>query len=313
MLSLSFPLGDGMKPGLTTNMNILTTLRITGVLFGLALCTLNSPAVATGTTTGTETSKIDDALAISEASIGSSIGRYGFQSTDSKAVQLSQFFGKPLVISLIYTGCADVCPMVSENLAAAVDVATDTFGKDAFNVVTIGFDSKNDTPGRMRSYARSHGIDVTNWYFLSGSNHAIEQLADDMGFIFTPSAKGFDHMTRTSVVDGDGVIYRHIYGESFDAPQLVEPLKDIIFGRAGNVTSLDGMINQIRLFCTIYDPASGRYRFDYSIFIKSAAGLMVMGGTAFVLVRALLANRRTRRRIASHSHPTRPSMGDHGA
>ena len=109
------------------------------------------------------------------------------------------------------------------------------------------------------------------------------------------------------------VIYRHIYGESFDAPQLVEPLKDIIFGRAGNVTSLDGMINQIRLFCTIYDPASGRYRFDYSIFIKSAAGLMVMGGTAFVLVRALLANRRTRRRIASHSHPTRPSMGDHGA
>ncbi len=231
------------------------------------------------------------ALEISELSVGQSISRYGFQGTDNTVVQLSDFSDKPLVISLIYTGCSDVCPMVSEALANAVDTATETFGVNAFNVVTIGFDSKNDTPSRMQSYASSHGIDVANWHFLSGSAAVIERLADDIGFVFTPSAQGFDHMTRTSVIDGDGIIYRHIYGESFDPPQLVEPLKDIIFGRTANVSSIDGIINQIRLFCTLYDPASGRYRFDYSIFISAIAAFMTMGGTGFILVRALIARR----------------------
>jgi protein SCO1 len=266
-------------------MNILATAGTIAVTCGALLCSLTGASMAT-----TEFDR-DAALDISEASVGRTIGRYGFLSTDNKVTQLSQFTGKPLIISLIYTGCADVCPMVSEALADAVDTATATFGSDAFNVVTIGFDTENDTPGRMRSYARSHGIEMANWHFLSGSGAAIEQLADDMGFIFTPSSKGYDHMTRTSVIDNDGVIYRHIYGEQFDPPQLMEPLKDIIYGRAGNVVSLDGMINRIRLFCTIYDPVSGHYRFDYSIFISAGVALMAMGGTGFVLVRALVARR----------------------
>ncbi len=273
-------------------MNIFAAVGKMATICGVVIAGLPCDAVANTDTTAFSK---DTALTVSEASVGRSIGRYGFLGTDNKTIQLSDFSGKPLIISLIYTGCIDVCPMVSEALAEAVDAATETFGAYAFNVVTIGFDSKNDTPGRMQSYARSRGIDVANWYFLSGSNVTIEQLADDMGFIFMPSAKGFDHMTRTSVIDGDGIIYRHIYGESFDPPHLVEPLKDIIFGRAGNVYTVDGIINQIRLFCTIYDASSGRYRFDYSIFISAGIALMVMGGTAFVLVRALIANRRHNR------------------
>ncbi len=232
------------------------------------------------------------AVAISEASIGRDIGRYTFVDSDNKVVQLDKFLGKPLIISLIYTSCKDVCPMVSDSIADAVDTAQEVFGKDAFNVITIGFDDRNDTPSRMSDFKSSHGISDDNWTFLSADHNTIERFAKNAGFIYYKSPKGFDHMTRTTVVDSQGVIFRHVYGESFDPPLLMEPLKDLIFGRKSNATSIDGIINQIRLFCTIYDANSGRYLFDMSIFIAGSAALLSTFATGYLLVSSLIARRR---------------------
>jgi protein SCO1/2 len=58
--------------------------------------------------------------------------------------------------------------------------------------------------------------------------------------------------------------------------------------------SWDGIVNRVRLFCTIYDPTTGRYRFDYSIFISMVVGSLTLGTIAFVLVRAWLRGRRLR-------------------
>ncbi len=237
------------------------------------------------------------ALAASEASIGSPLGRYAFTDSNNQVRRLDSFIGRPLIISLIYTGCADVCPTVSEHLANAIEVAQETFGSDAFNIATIGFDAKNDTPARMRSFAASHGLMLDNWYFLSGDQATIERFADDLGFAFFTSAAGFEHMTRTTIIDAEGIVYRHLYGADIEPPHLMEPMKDLIYGRKGDMVSLDGIINKVRLFCTIYDAREGRYRFDYSIFISMSAGLLAFFGLGIVLVRAWLANRRDTRHV----------------
>lgn len=264
-------------------------------LTGIALCALTAgPSLARE-----KPAQFDEgeALAVSEASIGSPLGRYAFINSDNQVQPLESFIGRPLVISLIYTGCADVCPTVSEQLANAIDVAQETFGAEAFNVATIGFDAQNDTPSRMRSFAASHGLTLDNWYFLSGDQATIERFADDLGFIFFTSASGFEHMTRTTIIDADGIVYRHLYGADIEPPHLMEPMKDLIYGRKGNMVSLEGIINQVRLFCTIYDAREGRYRFDYSIFITMSAGLIAFFGLGTVLVRAWLANRRDTRHV----------------
>ena len=235
-----------------------------------------------------------EALAISEASIGSPLGRYAFVDSSGQVRSLDSFTGQPLIVSLIYTGCADVCPTVSEQLAYAVEVAQDTFGVDAFSVVTIGFDADNDTPARMKSFAASHGINIENWHFLSGDAATIERFADDLGFLFFPSAAGFQHMTRTTIIDAEGVVYRHLYGADIEAPHLMEPMKDLIYGRAASSFSLDGLINRVKLFCTIYDPRADRYTFDYSIFITMSAGTIAFIGFGVVLFRIWWANRRGR-------------------
>ena len=237
------------------------------------------------------------ALEFSEASIGSPLGRYTFTDSNNQVRRLDSFIGRPLIISLIYTGCADVCPTVSEQLANAVEIAQETFGTDTFNVVTIGFDAQNDTPSRMRSFAASHGLMLDNWHFLSGDQATIDRFADDLGFVFFTSAAGFEHMTRTTVIDAEGIVYRHLYGADIEPPHLMEPMKDLIYGRKGNTVSLDGIINKIRLFCTIYDAREGRYKFDYSIYIFMSAGLVAFFGLGIILIRAWLGNRHATRRI----------------
>lgn len=234
------------------------------------------------------------ALETSQAAVGRAVGDHAFTDSHGRHVRLGAYQGKPLVVSLVYTSCVDFCPTISKALGDAVDAAVSAFGRDAFSVVTVGFDARADTPSRMRAFARSHGLSAPNWSFLSADADTIHRLSDDLGFTFFPSAKGFDHLSQTTLIDPEGRVYRQVYGTDFAPPSLVEPMKELIFKRRSELTSVDGLINRVRLFCTIYDPASGRYRFDYSLFITLIVGTLSLGAVAAVTVRAWWRSRRLR-------------------
>ncbi|MDP6343210.1 MAG: SCO family protein [Alphaproteobacteria bacterium] len=227
------------------------------------------------------------ALAVSQAALGGQVGDHRFVDTDGAKLTLAELRGKPLVVNLIYTACVHTCPVIVQTLYEAVTDAQGALGAASFNVVTIGFDTPADTPDRMRSFARGQGVDLPNWRFLSGGGATIERLAKELGFVYFASPKGFDHLAQVSVLDGQGRLYRQVYGEDFDTPFLVEPLKDLVLGRNGNLTSIDGLLNRIRLFCTLYDPAAERYRFDYSIFIGIFIGLAALTTVGTILARNL--------------------------
>lgn len=224
------------------------------------------------------------AIRYSQSAIGRQLGDYAFLDRRGKPVGLTEHRGKPLVVNLVYTACTHTCPLIVQTLYHAVEVAQDALGPDSFSVLTIGFDSDQDTPARMRAYALSQGVDLPNWRFLSAERATVEKLSADLGFIYFPSPRGFDHLAQTTVIDPQGRVYRHVYGSDFEAPALVEPLKELVFGGRADFVSLEGLINRVKLFCTLYDPASERYKFDYSIFISMAVGLLSMIGIAVILV-----------------------------
>jgi len=231
------------------------------------------------------------AIAHSQAAIGRRLGDFTFLDTKRRTVRLNDYLGKPLVVNMVFTACAQSCPIIVQTLADAVEVARDAVGADTFSVVTIGFDARDDTPERMRAFARAQGIDLPNWKFLSGEQDAIERLSETLGFIYFPSPRGFDHLAQTSVIDAEGRVYRQVYGARFSAPALVQPLLDLVFGRRAEAGPLTGLVDRVRLFCTFYDPASGRYRFDYSIFIALAVGAGSLIGVGTILIRAWLRAR----------------------
>ena len=226
------------------------------------------------------------ALAMSQAAVGHVVGDYTFLDGDGSRVTLQSLRGKPVVISLIYTSCYHVCPTLTTNLARVVRIARAALGEKSFAVLTIGFDTPVDTPDRMRVFAGQQGVAIENWHFVSADAATLQQLAEDVGFSYFATPKGFDHMIQASVIDADGRVYRQIYGMAPEPPALVEPLKEILWGRQVAATPVEGMLNNIRLFCTVYDPSTGRYRFDYSIFIAFGIGMLTLGGTAWFIIRA---------------------------
>ena len=227
----------------------------------------------------------DDAMRVSQAAIGRHIGEHTLRNVDGQPFILTNDRGKPMVISLIYTSCHHVCPLITKNLAETVGIARDALGESAFDVVTIGFDWRVDTPEQMRRYASQQGVSETNWLFLSADAGTVESLTETLGFQYFPSAKGFDHLAQTTVVDRDGTVYRQVYGVEIDTRSLVEPLKELVFDTPRESGFLQNWADTFTLFCTVYDPNSDRYRFDYSILMTIFAGIMSLGAVAFFIVR----------------------------
>ena len=239
----------------------------------------------------------DRALQLSQQAIGQAIGDYKLTDQFSATVNLrSDYAGRPLVISMIFTSCHHVCPATTKHLAKAVEVAREALGEGSFDVVTIGFDVANDTPQAMAAFARRQGVDAENWKFLSANSENIQKISNDLGFIFFPTPRGFDHMNQSSVIDRNGIVYSQVYGVTFELPWLVEPLKDLVFHRSSSSGHLfGGLIDKVKLFCTVYDPATGRYRFDNSLFVQIAVGGTMILAILIYLFREILISRRARK------------------
>lgn len=242
------------------------------------------------------------ALARSEAAVGRMLGTYALTGSDGAPLSLRDYRGKPLVVSLVYTACSSVCPTATQHLINAVADARRLFGPDRFNVLTVGFDARNDTPKRLAQFASAQGIAGANWRLASADAGTIEALLRDLGFSYATIAGGFDHVTQTTIVDADGKIYRHVYGDDFPQQMFVEPLKDVIYG-TGASFRFKGVIDRIKFICTTFDPGAGRYRIDYGLVFGSviaAFSLMVFGG---LILREWRRGRRAPVRLGSHPSP----------
>lgn len=228
----------------------------------------------------------DQALATSQAALGRAVGDHLLVRSDGREVRLHDRLGRPLVVSLVFTSCAHICPATTQNLKRAVVKARQALGDESFRVLTIGFDSHRDTPAMMAGFAhRQRADDVTDWEFLAADAAVIEALTAELGFVYQRAGGGFDHLIQTTVLDGDGMVYRQIYGIDFKTPHLIEPLKELVFDTPSGQSLFTELGNRIRLFCTVYDPATDSYRFRYDIFVGLAIGLLLGIAALLVLVR----------------------------
>jgi protein SCO1/2 len=244
------------------------------------------------------------ALETSQRAVGRPLSDLTLTGGDGRPVRLADYRGKPLLLSFVYTGCAQVCPTTTRFLGRAVNEANRALGPGTFNVATVGFNLPFDSPTAMREFQRRQGIDARNWAFLAGDAATLEALVRDTGFVYAPTASGFDHLTQVTIVDASGRVFRQVYGESFELPMLIGPLKELVTGAPAPTQDLASLLEQVRILCTVYDPRSGKYRLNYGLFIEIFAGLSCLGATAWYLIAGARRSRRSRpagRNVAAKS------------
>ena len=261
------------------------------VLAGILVWPLLTQAESQQDTAGYDA---DRALQISQTALGNRLQDLKFYDSQGRPVSLSKYQGRPLLISMIFTSCHHVCPAITRHLATAVEAAREMLEGDSFQVITVGFDTAVDTPDAMRMFAARQSVDDPNWDFLSASADTVASLVENIGFVYFPSPRGFDHINQVTLVDRDGVVYRQVYGAAFELPWLIEPLKELVFNRPQPGSHLlSDLVGRVKLFCTVYDPNTGRYKFDYSLFVGIGVGAVIVLAVAIWL---LVEFRRARRR-----------------
>jgi len=245
---------------------------------------------------GAEQTGFDEQAALkrSQAAVGRQLSDYDLLDAKGRRTTLGAFRGKPLLISLIYTSCHHTCPMLTTQLAAIVEEARGVVGADSFNVLTIGFDTRIDTPDRMRRFAAERGIDDSRWTFASADAVTVEALTRQLGFTYFQSPRGFDHLAQTSIIDAEGVVHQQVYGASMHQTAVIEPLKQLVWDLEADPSSFSGWLKGVKLFCTVYDPNSGRYQFEYSFFMGLFIGILALGSVAVFVIRSWRQTSRSR-------------------
>ena len=262
----------------------------------LLLAALNFGTVAVAA----EGSALDEkeALRAGQAVVGTTLPEHILLDAAGRPVRLSSFRGKPLLVSFIYTGCFQICPTQTRTLHEAVKGLDLAFGAKQFNVVSIGFNQPFDSPTAMRAFAAQQRINAPNWAFLSPPPATVAALTRDFGFRYAATPAGFDHVLGVTIVDAEGRIHSQVYGDRLSAQQLGEPLRTLLGTTPPSWRlGIGDLIEKVRVLCTVYDPETGAYRYDYKLIFEILGGL-----TFFVSVGVYLLLDRLRRRRQGKLH-----------
>ncbi len=202
----------------------------------------------------------------------------------AKTVKLRDFLveGKPVVLSLVYYKCPMLCNLVLSGLTQVMRKAGMDLGPD-FKAVTLSIDPKEtlqDAESKRRGYVQAYGkpVSTQDWPFLVGDQRSIGPLAESVGFkyAYDSQTQQFAHAAVVFVLTPDGRVSRYLYGMDFSPRDFRLALVEASGGKVG--TSFD----RVLLSCYKYDPATRRYGFFVSNFIR-VGGMAVFFALAAVL------------------------------
>ncbi len=236
------------------------------------------------------------ALKKSQSVLGKAPQNYTFLDRQERPVRLSNYRGKPLLVNFIYTGCFQVCPADTRSLSDALENIKKVVGQDQFNVISIGFNQPFDSPQALRIFAEKNGVNALNWEFLSPHESIVNALTNDFGFSYVQNQSGIDHLLQVTLVDAEGRIYSQIYGGQLEPNSLSDPILQLLRGKpVSQSLSISDVIDRVRILCTVYDPTTGKYRYDYGLLLEIAGGCTFLLAMLWLFIDEWFKRRRIRK------------------
>jgi len=130
-----------------------------------------------------------------------------FTLTDEKGkpVHLSEFRGKAVVLTFIYTRCPlpNFCPLMSKNFQALQERLSKAIpGK--YHLLSISIDPKFDTPEVLKGYAALYQAQNQSWSFATGTDEQINNVASLFGLVHEDEGGMISHNLRTALIGPEG-------------------------------------------------------------------------------------------------------------
>jgi protein SCO1 len=223
-----------------------------------------------------------------------------FVDESGKDVTLRQYFGRPVILALVYYQCPSLCNMVLNGVLRSIKQLDLTAGND-YEVIAVSFDPR-ETPemaaAKKQTYLRDYKRQGAEqgWHFLTGPETSSKALADSVGFryVYDALTNQYAHSSAIMVLTPAGRIDRYFYGIDYPARDVRLGLVEASNERIGTPT------DQVLLYCFHYDPTTGKYALVVMNVLR-LAGLMtvfVLGTFMIVMFRREFRSARSQRGTA---------------
>ena len=90
------------------------------------------------------------------------------QTADGRTVALADLRGKPILITLFYSQCSSVCPMITVQLQN-IDRHLTQKARHNLTILMLSLDSDRDTPQALQTFKQDHHIDDPRWIVARAS------------------------------------------------------------------------------------------------------------------------------------------------
>ena len=138
---------------------------------------------------------------------------------------LSAQRGHPLLVSMFYTSCQFVCPMLVEALRDTQAQLTEN-ERSKVSVLLVTIDPQRDTVAVLDDTAHAHQLDPKHWTLARTDTVSTRKLAAVLGVQYRKLPSGeFNHTTAVILLDADGRVVGHTSELGSADPAFVRLLK----------------------------------------------------------------------------------------
>jgi len=145
---------------------------------------------------------------------GDAVPDFALVNQDGKIIHISNYRGKVLLVTFIYTRCPlpDFCPRMNENFRAVQKLLQENPGAaERAEFLSISFDPEHDTPAVLKHYASLYkksapGEKLVDWQFAVPSARDLSELAQFFGLEYQPEQAQIVHSLSTTLIGPDGKV-----------------------------------------------------------------------------------------------------------
>lgn len=120
-------------------------------------------------------------------------------------MRLDALRGKPTIITMFYTSCDGICPMIAFSMRR-MERALTAQQRVQLQWVMVSFDPERDSPDALRRFARLNQLDRPGWSLARTSDSSVQELAAALGIRYRKLPGGdFSHSTELILLDAQGV------------------------------------------------------------------------------------------------------------
>jgi protein SCO1/2 len=178
--------------------------------------------------------------------VGQHVPDFTLTDQNGQQVSLSQFAGKTVAMTFVYTRCPfpNFCFRLSNNFAQVHKRFANRMGQDLI-LLTVTLEPDNDQPNVLAQYAAIWKANDPAWRFLTGPVATVQKVTGMFGVVDTPDMGMMTHSLHTVIIDRRGNLFVNLDGNEFTAKQLGD-LVETVLDRAPGASQTETAISSTK-------------------------------------------------------------------